>query len=432
MEAARIDGASEIRLFFKVVLPLGLPAIASLAIFQVLFVWNDLLIGLMLAQSNQPIAPHIAHAAAPVRVEPRRARACVVLLGRHPADDLRALPALLRPGTARRLGQVAPVVVDLRPRSTTGAGERSVEVIRDGQAPSGAYVASPTFPPYRFSWLRDGSFIADAMSRGRRDRERRGVLRLGRARASSRASSDPRPAHRTRATRSTARTSRSSEWPNLQHDGFGLWLWALPRTRRRHDVDLERWARRPTSPLVPRPRAWREPCTDWWEEREGVHAATLACVWAGLAAWSDAAADDVARLHRRLDDARLDASLLRARPAAGPPRRAVALRAARQPRRRRTSPPGRHLLRRRRVAAADGAPRLDARPPGDRSDARTALEWVAAHATAEAVSARAVAGSPARAGGRGATGSAKWGPPPCPLLWSHAMFLTLAHELDDA
>jgi len=60
MEAARIDGASEFRLFFRVVLPLGIPAIASLAIFQVLFVWNDLLIGLVLAQSNQPIAPAIA------------------------------------------------------------------------------------------------------------------------------------------------------------------------------------------------------------------------------------------------------------------------------------------------------------------------------------------------------------------------------------
>src|SRR3712207_243706 len=60
MEAARIDGASEVGLFFRVVLPLGLPAIASLAIFQVLFVWNDLLIGLVLAQDNQPIAPAIA------------------------------------------------------------------------------------------------------------------------------------------------------------------------------------------------------------------------------------------------------------------------------------------------------------------------------------------------------------------------------------
>jgi alpha-glucoside transport system permease protein len=60
MEAARIDGASEMRLFFRVVLPLGLPAIASLAIIQVLFVWNDLLIGLVLAQDNAPIAPAIA------------------------------------------------------------------------------------------------------------------------------------------------------------------------------------------------------------------------------------------------------------------------------------------------------------------------------------------------------------------------------------
>ena len=57
--AARIDGASELRIFARVVLPLGIPAIASLGIFQVLFVWNDLLVGLVLAQDNKPIAPEI-------------------------------------------------------------------------------------------------------------------------------------------------------------------------------------------------------------------------------------------------------------------------------------------------------------------------------------------------------------------------------------
>jgi alpha-glucoside transport system permease protein len=50
MEAARIDGASEIRIF-----PLGLPAIASLAIFQFLWTWNDLLVALTFGRETQPI-----------------------------------------------------------------------------------------------------------------------------------------------------------------------------------------------------------------------------------------------------------------------------------------------------------------------------------------------------------------------------------------
>ena len=55
LEAARIDGASEFRIFFRVILPLGLPAIASLAIFQFLWVWNDLLVALTFARDTQPI-----------------------------------------------------------------------------------------------------------------------------------------------------------------------------------------------------------------------------------------------------------------------------------------------------------------------------------------------------------------------------------------
>ena len=55
MEAARIDGASEVRIFLRVILPLGLPAIASLAIFQFLWTWNDLLVALTFGRETQPI-----------------------------------------------------------------------------------------------------------------------------------------------------------------------------------------------------------------------------------------------------------------------------------------------------------------------------------------------------------------------------------------
>ena len=55
MEAARIDGASEVRIFLRLILPLGKPALASLAIFQFLWTWNDLLVALTLARDTQPI-----------------------------------------------------------------------------------------------------------------------------------------------------------------------------------------------------------------------------------------------------------------------------------------------------------------------------------------------------------------------------------------
>jgi Binding-protein-dependent transport system inner membrane component len=55
LESARIDGASEIRIFLRLILPLGLPAIASLAIFQFLWTWNDLLVALTMARNMQPL-----------------------------------------------------------------------------------------------------------------------------------------------------------------------------------------------------------------------------------------------------------------------------------------------------------------------------------------------------------------------------------------
>jgi alpha-glucoside transport system permease protein len=51
MESASLDGASHLGIFFRIILPLSVPALASLAIFQFLWVWNDLLIALVYLQS---------------------------------------------------------------------------------------------------------------------------------------------------------------------------------------------------------------------------------------------------------------------------------------------------------------------------------------------------------------------------------------------
>jgi alpha-glucoside transport system permease protein len=57
IEAARVDGAGWFTLFRRVVFPLSIPAIASFAIFQFLWVWNDLLVGLTFGGGSQDILP---------------------------------------------------------------------------------------------------------------------------------------------------------------------------------------------------------------------------------------------------------------------------------------------------------------------------------------------------------------------------------------
>jgi alpha-glucoside transport system permease protein len=57
IEAAIVDGASHVQIFRRVVLPLAAPALASLAIFQFLWVWNDLLVALTFAGGTPAVAP---------------------------------------------------------------------------------------------------------------------------------------------------------------------------------------------------------------------------------------------------------------------------------------------------------------------------------------------------------------------------------------
>ena len=63
IESAKIDGASHFQTFFKLILPMSVPALASFAIFQFLWVWNDLLVALMFIGpgENEPVTIGLTH-----------------------------------------------------------------------------------------------------------------------------------------------------------------------------------------------------------------------------------------------------------------------------------------------------------------------------------------------------------------------------------
>ena len=56
-ESARVDGASHLRIFISILLPLSVPALASLVIFQFIWVWNDLLVALIYLGTDPSKAP---------------------------------------------------------------------------------------------------------------------------------------------------------------------------------------------------------------------------------------------------------------------------------------------------------------------------------------------------------------------------------------
>ena len=191
------------------------------------------------------------------------------------------------------------------PERIAALARHSVEVILANQTPSGAYLASPTFAAYRYSWMRDGTFIADAMSRvgevasaeaffgwcskvvvDRRDQVESLITRGSRG--------DDIPIEDFLNARYTVEGVESDEeWSEFQLDGYGSWLWALDGHRRRH--------RRPLPDLLPGAElsaryvaAFHDrPTVDWWEEFEDDHASTLGSLFGGLAAaagWTELAA----------------------------------------------------------------------------------------------------------------------------------------------
>ena len=57
LESASIDGASATRIFYRIVIPISVPALASVFIFQFLWVWNDFLVALIYLGATPKVVP---------------------------------------------------------------------------------------------------------------------------------------------------------------------------------------------------------------------------------------------------------------------------------------------------------------------------------------------------------------------------------------
>ena len=350
---------------------------------------------------------------------------------------------------------------------------RSIEIIRGGQAATGAYLASPTFPTYQFSWFRDGAFIADAMSRvgeiasaegffgwcARILTDRRDLV-LDLVARGGRNVEDVAPTEHLHTRYTVDGQETGQDWQDFQLDGYGAWLWALDEHARRHDRPREAFLEGAELTVAYLCAFWSSPSYDWWEENgELRHPSSLAPIRAGLlaaASWPEldpalaerartaaaeieslVAAEGVhdGHLTKWLGSTEVDASLVacftpfRLYPADSAVADATVARIERE-----LAPAGVHrfladtyygggewVL----LAGFLGWYHADR---GDTARAMQLLDWMAAQATEDLELPEQLAGS-ALHPHRHDEWVERWGAIATPLLWSHAMYLTLATAL---
>lgn len=172
---------------------------------------------------------------------------------------------------------------------------RSIEIILDYQTPVGAYIACPNFPSYRYSWIRDGSYIAYAMDIAGQHHsaaafhhwvaqvvlDRKEIVYALAEQEPSALVEKGFYLH----TRFTIDGKEAEEeWPNFQLDGFGTWLWALERHITLSGNAPEKTCLEAGSIVAQYlTKMWQIPCYDLWEEHpQVIHPYTLACIAGGL------------------------------------------------------------------------------------------------------------------------------------------------------
>ncbi|TXK77109.1 glycoside hydrolase family 15 protein [Paenibacillus sp. N3.4] len=173
----------------------------------------------------------------------------------------------------------------------------SISIIKLNQHPRGGYVASPLFPPYSYSWLRDGTFIAYAMDRvGETESAEQFyrwvhyVLKDKRSIVDTLIGKHERKEWIDRSEFLGTRyhldgRDDQSEWGHFQLDGYGAWLWGLTEHIRVTGCTtlLEEFRESIEITVDYLKTFWHYPNFDCWEEfPDFVHPATLACVYGGL------------------------------------------------------------------------------------------------------------------------------------------------------
>ncbi|MCG0277079.1 MAG: glycoside hydrolase family 15 protein [Thermanaeromonas sp.] len=174
---------------------------------------------------------------------------------------------------------------------------KSTEILKKYQARTGAFPAAPYFPPYRYVWLRDGTFVAWALD-WVGEREAAGsfytfmshtVLKHSYKieNALERASKGHSPDDATCLhTRYTLDGEEGVEpWGNFQLDGYGTFLWGLAHHLRVGGKLREEYKKAICEISRYLCGLWKVPCLDCWEERgDRLHPSTLAAVYGGLKA----------------------------------------------------------------------------------------------------------------------------------------------------
>jgi GH15 family glucan-1,4-alpha-glucosidase len=177
--------------------------------------------------------------------------------------------------------------------------QASIKIILQNQPESGAYLACPNFPTYHYSWFRDGSFIAYAMTlAGERKsaerfydwvastiRARKAVIQRAVFKANMGILLAPVDVLHTRYT-AEGEDGTTQEWPNFQLDGFGTWLWAIAEYQKESNEGLAPAWKEAASWIGEYLEAlWQHPCYDCWEEYpQEIHTHTLAAMYAGFMA----------------------------------------------------------------------------------------------------------------------------------------------------